>query len=130
MPNAIRLLPADSLVTMVAAPTLWFAYFLAVYGLNALRCALGIDLQLFGTNLIQFTIGALSVLSIVLMLLLGGIGYRRRFGSGLREAANDGPPGEDGPLRFLAGAGLSLTLLSLIATVWVWIATWIVPACA
>lgn len=130
MPNVIRLLPADSLVTMVAAPTLWFAYFLAVYGLNALRCAFGIDAQLFETNLIEFAIGTLSVFTIALMLLLGVLGYRRRFGTALRTAANDNPPGEDGPLRFLAGAGLTLTFLSLVATVWIWLATWLVPACA
>lgn len=129
MENAIRPLPADSLVTMVAGPALWFAYFLAVYGLNALRCAFGIEAQLFGTNLIGFAVAALSVLTTVLMLLLGVMGYRRRFGAALRTAANDGPPGEDGPVRFLAGAGLTLTLLSLVATVWVWIAVLMVPAC-
>jgi hypothetical protein len=130
MANLIRFLPADSLVTMVAAPTLWFAYFLAVYGLNALRCALGIEAQLFGTGLIELVIAALSAFTTLIMMLLGIITYRRRFGAALKLAANDGAPGEDGPLRFLAGAGLSLAFLSLVATVWVWIAAMIVPACA
>lgn len=130
MPNVTRLFPADSLVTVVAGPALWFAYFLAVYGLNALRCALGIEQQLFETNVVEFAIAALSLGTILALLILGSISYRRRFGTGLRWAANDEPAGENGPVRFLAGAGLSLTLLSLLATVWVWTASWLVPACA
>jgi len=123
-----RHLTARSLILMVAGPIIWFSYFMAVYGLNGLRCALQVEAALFGINVFQYITSLLALVTVVLLLFSARVNYRGRTRAKRRLSAEPEAPAAESEL-FLGKAGLTLTFLSLVATVWVWLPSLTVPAC-
>lgn len=103
-------------LAMLAAPTLWFVHFLAVYIINALGCARGQwQTPWLGLPASSWTIVAVSVLTLAAIALV----WYRAWTRGHHE-------GSGGFLLWLTGA---LSLLSGLAVVWETIPVLMVPAC-
>jgi hypothetical protein len=94
-------------ILMVAAPLLWFGYFLLIYGLNALACR-----SLWPPGPVVAAETALTILALAAeaVPLIGLV----------REC----------PSGFYRATGLALGGLSLLATLWVGAMAWLVPPCA
>jgi hypothetical protein len=93
-------------VMALAPPVLWFGYFLAVYGMNAVACTTGWPAPAAGATETLMTLGALVAEALPMCRLF-------------RSQAPD----------FWRYVGVGLGGLSLIATVWVGLTLWMVPAC-
>lgn len=93
-------------VMALSPPVLWFGYFLAVYGVNALACATGWPPAAAGAAETMLTVAALVVEGVLISRLF-------------RSQAPD----------FWRFIGTGLGGLSLVATIWVGLTVWMVPAC-
>lgn len=91
---------------VVAAPGLWFGYFLLIYGFHALAC--------------RFLWPAGPVLAAATALTAAALAAEAW---PLRRLARIEPRG------FYRAAGLGLGALSLLATLWVGATSWMVPPC-
>lgn len=93
-------------ILMLSAPALWFGYFLAVYGVNALACRF-----LWPAGPVVAAETALTVIALAAEAIpLVGLAKTRAAG-------------------FYRATGLVLGGLSLLATLWVGATTWMVPPC-
>jgi hypothetical protein len=118
-----RAFERDSLFSLIAGPLVWTVHFLTLYILTAIACAHGFFHQeLLGLRVVPLVGGAVTVVAVALILDGGVLAYRR-----WRGRPSDGEPAPLPPhdsndvasrRRFMAYAGLLLSGLALIATVW------------
>jgi hypothetical protein len=118
-----RAFERDSLFSLIAGPLVWTVHFLTLYILTAIACAHGFFHQEFlGVRVVPLVGGAVTLVAVALILDGGVLAYRRWRGmpSGGRPAPL--PPHDANDVasrrRFMAYAGLLLSGLALIATVW------------
>ena len=125
-----RAFERDSLFSLIAGPLVWTVHFLTLYILTAIACAHGFfDHELLGIRVVPLIGGGLllrftlSIRVAVALILDGGVLAYRRW----RGMPSDGEPAPLPPhdandvasrRRFMAYAGLLLSGLALIATVW------------
>jgi hypothetical protein len=113
-----RAFERDSLFGLIAGPLVWSAHFLALYVFTAIACARGVfDDEVFGVRIVALAGSALSLLAIALIGDALYLSWRR-----WRSDLSDEPPhdGDDkaGTRQFMAYAGLLLSALALLATIW------------
>ena len=118
-----RAFERDSLFSLIAGPLVWTAHFLTLYILTAIACAHGFfHHEFLGMRVVPLFGGAVTVVAVALILDGGWLAYRR-----WRDMPSDGEPAPLPPhdandvasrRRFMAYAGLLLSGLALIATVW------------
>lgn len=115
-------LTLQRLITLVGAPIIWMAHFLACYVVVALVCALQLtDSRILGMDPAQLGI---TIATGMALLLMGGIAlvqFRKwRY-----------PSGPDPELtRFFAANTLLLCGLSALALAWVAFPSMVLPTCA
>ena len=118
-----RAFERDSLFSLIAGPLVWSVHFLTLYILTAIACAHGFfHEEILGLRVVPLVGGAVTVIAVALILDGGVLAYRR-----WRGMPSDGEPAPLPPhdsnnvarrRRFMAYAGLLLSGLALIATVW------------
>jgi hypothetical protein len=118
-----RAFERDSLFSLIAGPLVWTVHFLTLYILTAIACAHGFfHEEILGIRMVPLVGGAVTVVAVALILDGGVLAYRR-----WRGMPSDGEPAPLPPhdandvasrRRFMAYAGLLLSGLALIATVW------------
>jgi hypothetical protein len=118
-----RAFERDSLFSVIAGPLVWTAHFLSLYVFTAIACAKGFFRdEILGLRIPQLFAGAVTAAAVVLIVDGVVLSYRR-----WRGAPSDGRPAPNPPhdgsdmasrRRFMAYAGLLLSGLALIATVW------------
>jgi uncharacterized membrane protein YhaH (DUF805 family) len=118
-----RAFERDSLFAVIAGPLVWTAHFLALYIFTAIACAQGFfHDEVLGVRVVLLVGGAITVLAVALIVDGIVISWRR-----WRERGADGAPAPLPPhdsndpsssRRFIAYAGLLLSGIALIATVW------------
>jgi hypothetical protein len=118
-----RAFERDSLFSLIAGPLVWTAHFLSLYLFTAIACAHGFfHDELLGIRVVPLVGGVITLLAVVLILDALILSWRRWRG----RPWGDGPeplPRQDrneipSRRRFMAHAGLLLSGLALIATVW------------
>jgi hypothetical protein len=118
-----RAFERDSLFSLIAGPLVWTVHFLTLYILTAIACAHGFfHDEVLGVRVVPLVGGAVTLIAVALILDGGVLAYRR-----WRGMPSDGEPAPLPPhdandiasrRRFMAYAGLLLSGLALIATVW------------
>jgi hypothetical protein len=118
-----RAFERDSLFALIAGPLVWTVHFLTLYVFTAIACAKGFfDDEILDVRVVQLFGGAVTVVAVALILDAMMLAYRR-----WRGMPWDGQPGPlpphdkndvDSRRRFMAYAGLLLSGLALIATIW------------
>ena len=118
-----RAFERDSLFTVIAGPLVWTAHFLTLYVFTAIACAHDFFHQeILGVRIVPLFGAAVTVVALALILDAAVLSYRR-----WRGTSSDGEPAPLPPhdtndvasrRRFMAYAGLLLSGLALIATVW------------
>lgn len=127
-----RTIRSNSLFSIIVGPMVWAVHFLIVYITTAIACAKGIfDLQVLGMTLIPLTVAAATLIAAALIIDGIVLAYRRWRGSpGARpEMPPHDRPGEQSRYRFMAYAGLLLSGLSLVATLWVALPVLFIDSC-
>jgi len=116
-----RTIERDSLFSLIAGPLIWSVHFLSIYVFTAIACAHGFfHDEILGIRTVPLVGSAFSLIAIALIADAIYVSWRR-----WREAP-DGeqplPPDADNDpasrRRFMAYAGLLLSGIALIATVW------------
>lgn len=112
---------SDSLLAMIAGPTVWTVHFLACYVTVSLACAAG------SAGPVLPTIVAVTAASLVLLAGIGLAAWRRwRAVRGSKQVR-----GQDAAVTpFLALVTLMLSVLSAIAVLWVALPSAMLPSCA
>ena len=118
-----RAFERDSLFSLIAGPLVWTAHFLTLYIFTAIACAHGFfHHEILGVRVVPLVGGAVTA--------AGGRADPGRAGALLAALARHAADGEPEPLpphdrndvasrrRFMAYAGLLLSGIALIATVW------------
>lgn len=118
-----RAFERDSLFTLIAGPLVWVAHFLSLYLFTAIACAQGFFRQEFlGIGVVPLFGGAVSVIAVALIADGLVLSWRRWRGLPSDGAPAPLPPHDGADVasrrRFMAYAGLLLSGLALIATVW------------
>jgi hypothetical protein len=118
-----RAFERDSLFGLIAGPLVWTAHFLTLYVFTAIACAHGFfDHQVLGTNVVRLVGGAATLVAVILILDAGFVSWRRWRGEPVVGQPEPLPPHDTNDVasrrRFMAYAGLLLSGVSLIATVW------------
>lgn len=117
-----RAFERDSLFTLIAGPLVWTAHFLTLYVFTAIACARGFfHAEMLGVRVVPLVGGVVTLIAVALILDAAVLSYRRWRGM---------PDGGPAPLpphdandvesrrHFMAYAGLLLSGLALIATIW------------
>jgi hypothetical protein len=118
-----RAFERDSLFSLIAGPLVWTAHFLTLYIFTAIACAHGFFRQeILGVRVVPLFGGAVTVVAVALILDAVVLAYWRWRGLPSDEAPASQPPHDANDVasrrRFMAYAGLLLSGLALIATVW------------
>jgi hypothetical protein len=118
-----RAFERDSLFSLIAGPLVWTVHFLTLYILTAIACAHGFfHEEILGIRVVPLVGGAVTVVAVALILDGGWLAYRRWRGMPSDGAPAPLPPHDANDVasrrRFMAYAGLLLSGLALIATVW------------
>lgn len=116
-----RAFERDSLFSLIAGPMVWTVHFLTIYVFTALACARGFfDLEALGLPIVPLVGGAVTLVAVALIVDAGVLSWRRWRGA--LTLGEPRPPHDDNHpasrRRFMAYAGLLLSGIALIATVW------------
>jgi hypothetical protein len=118
-----RAFERDSLLSLIAGPLVWTAHFLTLYIFTAIACAHGFfHDEILDVGIVALVGGAATLLAVVLILDAGFLSWRRWRGRPFDGEPPPLPPHDANDVqsrrRFMAYAGLLLSGISLIATVW------------
>jgi len=118
-----RAFERDSLFSLIAGPLVWSGHFLSIYVFTAIACAHGFfDDRIFGLPVVLLVGGAITLVAVVLILDALVLSWRRWRGLPRNGDPEPLPPQDRNDVasrrRFMAHAGLLLSGLALIATVW------------
>jgi len=114
-----RAIERDSLFSLIVGPMVWVAHFLSIYVFTALACARGFfEVEALGLGIVPLVGGALTLVAVALIVDAGVLSWRRWHAAQGEEQ----PPHDDNHpasrRRFMAYAGLLLSGIALIATIW------------
>ena len=118
-----RAFERDSLFSLIAGPLVWTVHFLTLYILTAIACAHGFfHEEVLGVRVVPLVGGAVTLIAVALILDAVVLAYRRWRGMPSDRQPAPLPPHDANDVasrrRFMAYAGLLLSGLALIATVW------------
>ena len=118
-----RAFERDSLFTVIAGPLVWTVHFLSLYIFTAIACAQEFFYEeILGIRVVPLFGGAVTVVAAVLILDAIVLSDRRWRGMPWDGEPAPLPPHDDNEVasrrRFMAYAGLLLSGLALIATIW------------
>lgn len=118
-----RAFERDSLFSLIVGPMVWVAHFLTVYITAAIACAHGFfEDELFGIPIVLLIGGGATLVAIALIVDALIISVRRWRGRPFDGEIEPLPPHDSNDVasrrRFMAYAGVLLSGISLIATVW------------
>jgi hypothetical protein len=118
-----RAFERDSLFSLIAGPLVWTVHFLTLYIFTAIACAHGFFHQeVLGVRVVPLVGGAVTLVAVALILDAAILAYRRWRGMPSDRGHAPLPPHDANDVasrrRFMAYAGLLLSGLALIATVW------------
>lgn len=118
-----RAFERDSLFSLIAGPLVWTAHFLTLYIFTAIACAHGFFHQeVLGVRVVPLVGGAVTLVAVALILDAAVLSYRRWRGMPSEGQPAPLPPHDANDVasrrRFMAYAGLLLSGLALIATIW------------
>ena len=118
-----RAFERDSLFSVIAGPLVWTVHFLTLYILTAIACAHGFFHQeVLGVRVVPLVGGAVTLVAVALILDAAVLSYRRWRGMPSEAPPAPLPPHDANDVasrrRFMAYAGLLLSSLALIATIW------------
>ena len=118
-----RAFERDSLFSLIAGPLVWTVHFLTLYILTAIACAHGFFHQeVLGVRVVPLVGGAVTLVAVALILDAAVLSYRRWRGMPSEGQPAPLPPHDANDVasrrRFMAYAGLLLSGLALIATIW------------
>jgi hypothetical protein len=118
-----RAFERDSLFSLIAGPLVWTVHFLTLYIFTAIACAHGFfGDEIFGIRVVPLVGGAVTLLAVVLILDALVLSYRRWRGMPSDGESEPLPPHDRNDVasrrRFMAYAGLLLSGIALIATIW------------
>ena len=118
-----RAFERDSLFTLIAGPLVWVVHFLSLYVLTAIACAQGFfHEEILAVRVVPLVGGAVTLVAVALILDAALLSYRRWRGMPWDGAPAPMPPHDRNDVasrrRFMAYAGLLLSGLALIATIW------------
>jgi hypothetical protein len=118
-----RAFERDSLFSLIAGPLVWAAHFLSLYVFTAIACAQGfVEGELFGLGVVPVVGGAITLVAVLLILDALVLSWRRWRGRPFDGEAPPLPPHDSNDIasrrRFMAYAGLLLSGIALIATIW------------
>ena len=118
-----RAFERDSLFSLIAGPLVWTAHFLTLYIFTAIACAHGFfDREILGVRVVPVVGGAVTLLAVALILDALVLSYRRWQGKPWDGGPEVLPPHDRNDVvsrrRFMAYAGLLLSGIALIATIW------------
>ncbi|HEX6114211.1 MAG TPA: hypothetical protein VFZ10_18075 [Geminicoccaceae bacterium] len=118
-----RAFERDSLFSVIAGPLVWTVHFLTLYILTAIACAHGFFHQeVLGVRVVPLVGGAVTLVAVALILDAAVLSYRRWRGMPSEGQPAPLPPHDANDVasrrRFMAYAGLLLSGLALIATIW------------
>jgi hypothetical protein len=118
-----RAFERDSLFSLIAGALVWTAHFLTLYIFTAIACAHGFFHQeILGVRVVPLFGGAVTLVAIALILDAMVLAYRRWRGMPTEGEPTPLTPHDANDIasrrRFMAYAGLLLSGLALIATVW------------
>ncbi len=102
-----------SLFAVTLAPAIWILFFLVVYVFEIMGCRFELDRGLIAG--VGLTVSALTILAIIVVAVFAWRRWRRN--------------PRDGTESFLGQIGFLLCLSSLVATIWVALPIFLVPAC-
>ena len=116
-----RAFERDSLFSLIAGPLVWSVHFLSIYVFTALACARDFfAARLFGIPIVPLVGSLLSLVAIALIVDALYLSWYRWRGD--EPAGQPPPPHDRGDVvsrrEFMAYAGLLLSAIALIATVW------------
>jgi hypothetical protein len=116
-----RVIERDSLFSLIVGPMVWIAHFLSIYIFTALACARGFfEVEALGLPIVPLVGGAVTLVAVVLIVDAGVLSWRRWRGA--QGEAQPLPPHDDNHSasrrRFMGYAGLLLSGIALIATIW------------
>jgi hypothetical protein len=118
-----RAFERDSLLSRIGGPLVWTAHFLTVYIFTAIACAHGFfHDEVLGAPIVPLVGGAATLVAVALILDALFVSWRRWQGRPFDGEPAPLPPHDANDVasrrRFMAYAGLLLSGISLIATVW------------
>jgi hypothetical protein len=118
-----RAFERDSLFSLIAGPLVWSAHFLSIYVFTAIACAHGFfDDRILGVRAVPLFGGAITLVAVALILDALVLSWRRWRGHPWEGEPEPLPPQDRNEIasrrRFMAHAGLLLSGLALIATIW------------
>jgi hypothetical protein len=118
-----RAFERDSLFSLIAGPLVWTAHFLSLYVFTAIACAHGFfDDEVFGLRVVPLVGGAITLAAVALILDALVLSWRRWRGRPWDREPEPLPPLDRNDVasrrRFMAYAGLLLSGIALIATIW------------
>lgn len=116
-----RAFERDSLFSLIVGPLVWSAHFLAIYVFTAIACARGFfHHEVFGIGIVPLVGSALSLVALAVIADALYLSWYRWLGD--EPEGQPPPPHDRGDVasrrEFMAYAGLLLSALALIATVW------------
>lgn len=118
-----RAFDRDSLFTLIVGPMVWVVHFLTVYITAAIACAHGFfHDELLGIRVVPLIGGVATLVALVLIVDALALSWRRWRGRPSGGEAAPLPPHDGADVasrrRFMAYAGVLLSGIALIATVW------------
>jgi hypothetical protein len=116
-----RAFERDSLFSLIAGPMVWVVHFLTLYIFTAIACARGFfHVEVLGLRIVLLVGGILTLIALVLILDAAVISWRRWRSEPPEGGEAPLPPHDetdtDSRQRFMAYAGLLLSGISLVAT--------------
>lgn len=125
----ITLVPRDSIIGLLVAPTIWMGAFVLIYGVVGTACALGIGMDsINGINTVRLIALLIAALSGLVIALAGVQAFRL-----WQDARHTMVDADELTIRkrheFLYMTTLWLCVLSLVGTAWMAMAILMNPIC-
>ena len=128
----LQAIERDSLFSVIVGPLIWSVHFLAIYVFTAIACAHGFfHDEILGIRTVPLVGSAFSLIALALIADALYVSWRRWRGDAASEAPAPPYRGNDraSRRRFMAYAGLLLSGIALIATVWQTLPVYVFASC-
>lgn len=116
--------------TILGAPIIWSLQFVAVWGLSEFLCRIGVNVTLFGFNVIHLVTLAFSIVAVVLMLFVGFTSLSLvQHANAIEEDEDSEAQREVERTRFIAQLGMGFSALFGLVSVYLIAPILAVPVC-